>query len=338
MTFRNRTGGSGGQVFVEKANRLEEMLEDDRQSNSRSSSSRRRVRKIVEYRETEAKVDINKLKARELLTASYIKTANETQRNIEKSVKRTKEKKKNKFMDLNEDIDRCLDFLDIVDKDLSLHDEAELNKVKRQFGEWNTNVHGRIQDNISQKLNAKDYKTMLKEKNDDYQKFLDITNKKSAIFRDIIIESEYDPLEPNRRAIKASTGKLRDPTLHILQKAVDEMAMLDPDSGKSSADTRGGKYTLPTEMWAAGKIEATPHGRFGKMMASANNEEKRKRAPRSKVVFDEFHFPTGKAAADQEMPRGKRAQVATGASSFSRVMHDAGERHFSNGSGSGSAT
>jgi hypothetical protein len=107
---------------------------------------------------------------------------------------------------------------------------------------------------------------------------LDITNKKSAIFRDIIIESEYDPLEPNRRAIKARTGKLKDPTLHILQKTVDEMVMLDPDYGKSG-ENRGGKYTLPTEMWASGKIEATPHGRFGKMMASANNEEKRKRAP-----------------------------------------------------------
>jgi hypothetical protein len=326
MTYRNSTGG-GGQVFVEKANRLEEMLEDEsRHLNSRSTagSSRRRVRKIVERRDIEEKEGINKIKARELLSASYIRTAQETQRNIERSVKRNKDKKSQKFIDLNEDIDRCLDFLDVVDKNISLHDEAELNKVKRQFGEWNLNVHGRIQDNISQKLNAKDYKKLLKEKNQDYQKFLDITNKKSAIFRDIIIESEYDPLEPNRRAIKASTGKLKDPTLHILQKTVDEMVMLDPEFGKSGENT-GGKYTLPTEMWAAGKIEATPHGRFGKMMASANNEEKRKRAPRSKVVFDEYEFPTGKGITDTEMPRGKKAQVATGPTTFSRVMHNGGK-------------
>ena len=276
MNSLNRTGG---QVFVEKPNRLEEILEEERHSLSRSSTgSRRRVRKIVEHREVATKEQLNKQKARELLSASYQKTLQETQRNVEKSVKRAKDQKKQKFIDLNEDIDRCLDFLDVVDKEISLHDEAESNKVKRQFGEWNTNVHGRIQDNISHKLNSKDYKQMLKEKNDDYQKFLDITNKKSAIFRDIIIESEYDPLEPNRRAIKARTGKLKDPTLHILQKTVDEMVMLDPDYGKSG-ENRGGKYTLPTEMWASGKIEATPHGRFGKMMASANNEEKRKRAP-----------------------------------------------------------
>ena len=94
------------------------------------------------------KEQLNKQKARELLSASYQKTLQETQRNVEKSVKRAKDQKKQKFIDLNEDIDRCLDFLDVVDKEISLHDEAELNKVKRQFGEWNTNVHGRIQDNI----------------------------------------------------------------------------------------------------------------------------------------------------------------------------------------------
>jgi hypothetical protein len=146
MNSLNRTGG---QVFVEKPNRLEEMLEEERHSLSRSSTgSRRRVRKIVEHREVATKEQLNKQKARELLSASYQKTLQETQRNVEKSVKRAKDQKKQKFIDLNEDIDRCLDFLDVVDKEISLHDEAELNKVKRQFGEWNTNVHGRIQDNI----------------------------------------------------------------------------------------------------------------------------------------------------------------------------------------------
>lgn len=315
---------SGGKVFVERADRLEEMLEDP-QSSSRNSHSggSRRVRKIKQQESNKKNnEDINKLKARELLAVANAKTDQETQRNIERTIKRNIENKTQKFIDLNNDIDRCLDFLDVVDKNLSLHEEAERNKVKRQFGEWNTNVHGKIQDNISSKLNAKDYKVLLKEKNDDYQKFLDITNKKSAIFRDIIIESEYDPLEPNRRSIKAATGKLRDPTLHILQKTIDEMVMLDPEYGKAG-ERQGGKYTLPTEMWASGKIEATPHGRFGKMMASANNEEKRKRAPRSKVVFDEYNFPTGKAITDSEMPRGKKSQtIATGApSTFSRVMH-----------------
>lgn len=49
-----------------------------------------------------------------------------------------------------------------------------------------------------------DPKKLHRMKYDDYSKFLDITNKKPNIFRDTIIESEYDPLEPNRRALKVS--------------------------------------------------------------------------------------------------------------------------------------
>lgn len=313
---------------MENESRLEEMLAEERGSLSRSSLPSSRVKSPksgsdsfssrLRESQIERKESLNKQKARELMAASYHKTAQETKRNVEKAMKHNKEKKQKKFLHLSKDIDDCLDFLDAVDKNLSLHEEAELNKVKRQFGEWNTTVHGKIQDNISSKLNSKDYKTMLKEKNDDYQKFLDITNKKSAIFRDIIIESEYDPLEPNRRAIKANTGKLRDPTLHVLQKTIDEMEMLDPEY---KSGEKGGRYTLPIGMWASGQIEATPHGRFGKMMASANNEEKRKRAPKSKIVFDEYNFARGKEVTDAEMPRGKKPQVSTGLSTFTRVMH-----------------
>lgn len=319
MDTRSKTG----LVFVEKGDKLDEMLHEEPQVYSRNSTASRtgrRVRKIVTHQEEEKKEDINKSKAREVLQQTYAKTEAETQKNIERSIQRNIDQKNQRFHDLNRDIDKCQDFLDIVDKNISLHEEAERNKVKRQFGEWNTQVHSRIQEKISNQLNAVEYKTMLKTKNDDYQKFLDITNKKSAIFRDIIIESEYDPLEPNRRAIKAKPGKLKDPTLHILQKTIDEHVMLDPEYLKTKSNT-GGKYTLPTEMWAAGKIEATPHGRFGKMMACAGDEDKRKRAPKSNVVFDEYTFPKGKAITDSEMPKGKRPLVTGGLSSFNPIKH-----------------
>jgi hypothetical protein len=47
-----------------------------------------------------------------------------------------------------------------------------------------------MQLDITRQINSTDSKTLNKKKNDDYSKFLDITNRKSAIFRDIIIESE----------------------------------------------------------------------------------------------------------------------------------------------------
>jgi hypothetical protein len=55
-------------------------------------------------------------------------------------------------------------------------------------------------------------RTLNDRKRGDYQAFLDEANKGAAMFRDIIIEAQYDPLAVNRRAIKARVGKLKDPT------------------------------------------------------------------------------------------------------------------------------
>jgi hypothetical protein len=121
-----------------------------------------------------------------------------------------------------------------------------------------------------------------------------------------------DPLEPNRRAIKAKTKKLKDPTLLDQQKAESESNML----GGSIKKHVWGKDTLNVELWAAGKIEATPYGAFSKMMSNkrTDNEPEIKsvnESMKSKVVFDHFAYPSGKAALDPEMPKGKRVFPTT---------------------------
>mmetsp|Transcript_11596 Transcript_11596/g.17620 ORF Transcript_11596/g.17620 Transcript_11596/m.17620 type:complete len:328 (-) Transcript_11596:118-1101(-) len=307
-----RLAKTDGNIFIEKVEKFEDMIDID-ESGSRNNTpgksgrgSRRGPRNGRSgLAVTESSAEFKKIKTRERLQQEHMRTAVETKKNVEKSMKRAVDKKQRRFMHLTNDIEQCQQFLDTVDKSLSLHDEGARNKTRRQFEDWNANVHGKIQSDISQKLDGMEYKELNQRRNKDYQKFLDITNKKAAIFRDIIIESEYDPLEPNRRAVKAEPGKLKDPTLHILQKTIDEAAMLDPESGKTRR-VRTGKDTLPVEMWASGKIEATPHGRFGKMMACAESSAKKNRAQRSNVVFDHYDFPVGKDAIDKEMPVGKR--------------------------------
>jgi hypothetical protein len=316
---------NNGDMYIENLNKFEELLVESRDNSRAGSPSSRsgppgagRGRGYHPHRVSTAEesTTIKKNKARELLKANYQNQELENKKMIENSLQRAAEKKAKKFYELTTDISNCQDFLEVVDKSLSLHDEAARNKTRRQFEDWNTTVHGRIQSDITNQLNAMEYKELLKKRNQDYQNFLDITNKKPAIFRDIIIESEYDPLEPNRRAIHAKPGKLNDPTLHILQKAYDESAMLDPNSTKNSfRNVRTGRDTLDVEMWNSGKIEATPHGRFGKMMTQPAGggggggdsiREQKIKSQRSNVIFDHYDFPVGKAAIDKEMPVGKR--------------------------------
>jgi hypothetical protein len=132
------------------------------------------------------------------------------------------------------------------------------------------------------------------------QKFLDTTNRKTCIFRDIIIESEYDPFEPNRRSIKAHTGRLKDPVKMLLQKRQDELGTL----ATTAADEAVGREILDVTQWATGKIEATPHGMFSKMMDSTC--PKQTQTYKSNVIFDHYSIPRGREVLDKEFPRGKR--------------------------------
>lgn len=306
---------SGGRVYVDNEGMLDDLLHDAVVLSPNTRRARARAQAGVnpedslnfESRET------TRLKNAEHYKELYRRTELDAQKSISRAIKKKKKEQEQRFETLTGDILDAKDLLDSIDESLALQDEAARNKTRRQFEDWNMNVHGKIQGEILRKLDAKGYKQLNKERNSDYSKFLNITNRKAAIFRDIIIESEYDPLEPNRRAIKAQTGKMKDPTLMILQKHEDESGTLH---GKKK--TQLGRDSLNVELWASGQIEATPYGRFNKMMGIADGEAKESGRSngsaqksvsgtmRSSVKFDHFNYPKDKASLDAEMPKGKR--------------------------------
>jgi len=87
-------------------------------------------------------------------------------------------------------VQESTNFLNKVDKELDLVDETKRTKTRRQFEDWNQNVHGNIQRSIAKQVSQLSAKELHSRKNEDYNKFLSITNRKPAIFRDIIIEAE----------------------------------------------------------------------------------------------------------------------------------------------------
>jgi len=221
-------------------------------------------------------------------------------------------KKDKAFSDLQSSLKQSLEDLDIVDRELSLVNETRRTKSRRQFEEWNMSVHGKIQEEVLAKVNAISARELHARKMESYDKFLAITNRKPAIFRDIIIESEYDPLEINKASIRAKLGKLKDPLNIDRQKAETEMAMV----GLKIVDDYNTTDRLAVAMWAKGKIESTPYGMFASMMnedddkpgsagGKRNPPEAKKPKGASNVVFDDFDYPVGKAAVDKEMPNPK---------------------------------
>lgn len=117
-----------------------------------------------------------------------------------------------------------------------------------------------------------------------------------------------DPLEPNRRSLKTKTLRLKDPTKLDAQKAEEEGSMLNGKTIKQKL----GKDTLNVELWATGKIEATPYGVAMKMMAAtAEPGSQKSKTMQSNVVFDHFQYPKDNESAQKEMPRGKRTMVSS---------------------------
>ena len=88
--------------------------------------------------------------------------------------------------------------------------------------------------------------------------------KKFGLYRDIIIESEYDPLEPNRHCIKVDTYGLRDPMKRVLDRQYEEQGMLDASSDEEDKKRKPRRpkpktrEVLDIREWATGKIEDTP--------------------------------------------------------------------------------
>ena len=144
-------------------------------------------------------------------------------------------------------------------------------------------------------LDSLTYDALNQRKNSEFQKFLDTTNSKGAIFRDIIIESEYDPLEPNRNCIKVPTRDIRDPCRRVLDKALDERVDL-PRHELERMRRAKQREILHVEEWATGKIEATPHGFFAKMMkektaktAGTGGAETTNSTFKSEIPFDHYN-------------------------------------------------
>lgn len=100
--------------------------------------------------------------------------------------------------------------------------------------EWSDGVFHKLNDPVTARVGAMDSAQLNARKAGAYQKFLDITNKKGGLFRDIIIESEYNPLQdvtflqhraavddPVKRALRRRDEEVRSWQLTICHQAPD---------------------------------------------------------------------------------------------------------------------
>ena len=183
-------------------------------------------------------------------------------------------------------------------------------KKERLYQEWSDSVFQVIQSDIASKIDAMTHLDVASKRRQMFQSFLDESNrKKGGLFRDIIIESDYDPLTDQRAAaVKYKTvSHASDPCKNRFTREsvdgetaalVETMNTLSSNSGLATATSSGGmmaksisrEVALPVTMWD--KIGVTVYGRYGDepltTIAKPNFNK-------SSVKVDHYDVPTGDA-------------------------------------------
>jgi len=185
--------------------------------------------------------------------------------------------------------------------------------AKRKQGvlhrEWHEKVFEPIQHSITKSIARRAASSDLGQRwrtaQDEY--LVAEKKKEAGLFLDIIIPEEYDPRICREQDIRYRV-KVDDPIkLEVLKK--EREAAMVPGATKAEGmpvGRDGPERCLNPLMWD--KLEATPYGRFDKMMAAGNQppNEAKEKLRRSSVPFDQFDFPRTRAAIDEEFPRPKR--------------------------------
>jgi len=159
-----------------------------------------------------------------------------------------------------------------IERMLRLKDVEQARRANAHSKQWNEEVFERIQDQIALALRKREangsYNTRWRAAQDEYLRTL--AKKEPGVFRDIIIESEYDPLRDAAKNIKYSSAKVnrRDPLKLELRKHELESRMVPGSDASRMAKEKSAHGTLGRECFDVKKwstVEATPFGMFSKV-------------------------------------------------------------------------
>jgi hypothetical protein len=160
-----------------------------------------------------------------------------------------------------------------VEEFLRLKDMEAMRRANAHCKYWNEEVYDKIHAQIQVELRKREhrgsYNTRWRHAQDEY--LAASSRKEAGVFRDIIIQDEYDPLQNAAANIKYKGGRqiaLKDPLKTELTKQRLESLMV-PGSEAALAARRArsqtGRETVPVTQWA--NMEATPYGHFAKLIS-----------------------------------------------------------------------
>jgi hypothetical protein len=201
-------------------------------------------------------------------------------------------------------------FVGELERFLDSHEQMKVRKQQQLYTEWDSDIFEHCQDQIARQVNARSIRKISNRHNDLMQRYLDVSNRKTfGVFRDIVIESEYDPMQGLDSTIKYD-GRLRhDPMKRELHEQERQLPGLrEPPAGFEKRKT-GTVPRIPVQMWA--HLEETPYVRMAKVVP---RPDAKPYELVNRVQVDQYSIPKGKEVLQRELPLGKRCFVEGAAS------------------------
>ena len=95
---------------------------------------------------------------------------------------------------------------------LTVAEQVLRRRREKVHADWSENVHGKIQRRIHDALANMSIEDIERKLQKALQDYLTTSNAKSAaVFRDVIIEADYNPLKYATQSIKFRTDDIKDP-------------------------------------------------------------------------------------------------------------------------------
>lgn len=171
-----------------------------------------------------------RIRKREQLMAvfkAYELASKDREKRLKEAIRKRAQLEEHKFKQQRADLEATRPHADAMARFIAEHDERERRKQQTLFAEWEQHVFKPVQEQIQAKLGEMSSSEIARRRMALFQEFIDQTNQKDGLFRDIIIESEYNPLKAHAHTIHYNAAKLHDPCKQDLMKAREEKSLMN---------------------------------------------------------------------------------------------------------------
>lgn len=193
-------------------------------------------------------------------------------------------------------------FVGELEKFLKGVEQSKQNKCRALYDNWEGEVFEHCKEQIAKKVDGRSARSVSNRGAALMQEYLHVSNSKSfGMFRDIIIESEYDPMKCHSNFIKYDSRLKHDPCKLEARKRAESKTDEVKLAEFQKPDRKGAVPRLDSQMWD--KLEATPYGRLGKVVPRPDAEPY---GLHNRVTNDQFDIKQGREVLLKELPLGKR--------------------------------